>query len=119
MILADWSTLYFRAYDSEEYAAAKSLQSCPTLSNPMDCSPQGSSVHGIFQARVPDQKSILFCISRVCIEYTSDNTKVLFLYSYSCSDSSFMLKQFCSLYSGCLNTQSYIGCFSESFKILS
>ena len=27
-------------------------QSCPTLSDPMDCSPQGSSVHGIFQARV-------------------------------------------------------------------
>ena len=27
-------------------------QSCPTLSNPMDCSPPGSSVHGIFKARV-------------------------------------------------------------------
>ena len=27
-------------------------QSCPTLSDPMDCSLQGSSVHGIFQARV-------------------------------------------------------------------
>ena len=27
-------------------------QSCPTLSNPMDCSPPGSSAHGIFQARV-------------------------------------------------------------------
>ena len=27
-------------------------QSCPTLRNPMDCSPPGSSVHGIFQARV-------------------------------------------------------------------
>ena len=26
-------------------------QLCPTLSNPMDCSPPGSSVHGIFQAR--------------------------------------------------------------------
>ena len=32
-------------------AAAKSLQSCPTLCDPMDCSPPGSSVHGIFQAR--------------------------------------------------------------------
>ena len=32
--------------------AAKSLQLCPTLSDPMDCSPPGSSVHGIFQARV-------------------------------------------------------------------
>ena len=27
-------------------------QSCPTLSDPVDCSPPGSSVHGIFQARV-------------------------------------------------------------------
>ena len=27
-------------------------QSCPTLSNPMDYSPPGSSIHGIFQARV-------------------------------------------------------------------
>ena len=27
-------------------------QSCPTLSDPMDRSPSGSSVHGIFQARV-------------------------------------------------------------------
>ena len=33
-------------------AAAKSLQSCPTLYDPMDCSPPGSSVCGIFQARV-------------------------------------------------------------------
>ena len=27
-------------------------QSCPTLRDPMDCSPPGSNVHGIFQARV-------------------------------------------------------------------
>ena len=27
-------------------------QSCPTPSDPMDHSPQGSSIHGIFQARV-------------------------------------------------------------------
>ena len=31
---------------------AKLLQSCPTLCKPMDCSPPGSSVHGILQARV-------------------------------------------------------------------
>ena len=30
---------------------AKSLQSCPTLCNPMDCSPPGVSVHRISQAR--------------------------------------------------------------------
>ena len=33
-------------------AAAKSLQSCLTLCDPMDCSPRGSSVHGILQARI-------------------------------------------------------------------
>ena len=32
-------------------AAAKSPDSCPTLCNPMDCSPPNSSVHGIFHAR--------------------------------------------------------------------
>ena len=31
---------------------ARSLQSCLTLCNPMDCSPPGSSVHGILQARM-------------------------------------------------------------------
>ena len=31
---------------------ANSLQSCPTLWDPMDCSPPGSSVHGILQARI-------------------------------------------------------------------
>ena len=33
-------------------AAATLLQSCPTLTDPMDYSPPGSSVHGSFQARV-------------------------------------------------------------------
>ena len=31
---------------------AKLLKSCPALCNPMYCSPPGSSVHGIFQARM-------------------------------------------------------------------
>ena len=35
-------------------------QSCPTPSNPMDCSPPGSSVHGIFQARVLEWGAIAF-----------------------------------------------------------
>ena len=36
----------------------KSLQSCPTLSNPMDYSPPGASVHGISQARILKQVAI-------------------------------------------------------------
>ena len=35
-------------------------QSCPTLSSPMDCSLPGSSVHGIFQARVLEWGAIAF-----------------------------------------------------------
>ena len=31
---------------------AKSLQLCPALCNPINCSPPGSSVHGILQARI-------------------------------------------------------------------
>ena len=38
---------------------AKSLQSCPTLCNPMNYSPPGSSVHGILQARLLEQVAIL------------------------------------------------------------
>ena len=37
-------------------------QSCPTLSNPMDCSLPGSSVHEIFQARVLEWDAIAFSI---------------------------------------------------------
>ena len=35
-------------------------QSCPTLCDPMDCSPPGSSVHGIFQARILERVAISF-----------------------------------------------------------
>ena len=35
-------------------------QLCPTLHDPMDCSPPGSSVHGIFQARVLEWGAIAF-----------------------------------------------------------
>ena len=41
-------------------AAAKSLQSCPTLCDSIDCSPSGSSVPGIFQARILEWVSISF-----------------------------------------------------------
>jgi len=49
-------------------AAAKLLQSCPTLSDPMDCSPPGSSIHGLFQARVLEWGAIAF--SRNTLYYT-------------------------------------------------
>ena len=37
-------------------------QLCPTFSNPMDCSLPGSSIHGIFQARVLEWGAIAFSI---------------------------------------------------------
>ena len=39
---------------------SKVAQSYPTLSDPMNCSPPGSSVHGIFQARVLGWGAIAF-----------------------------------------------------------
>ena len=53
-----WSGLPFPSpmHDSESEVA----QSCPTLSDPMDCSLPGSSVHGIFQARVLEWGAIAF-----------------------------------------------------------
>ena len=43
-------------------AAAKSLQSCLTLCDPIDSSPPGSSVHRILQARILDWVAISFSI---------------------------------------------------------
>ena len=41
-------------------AAAKSLQSCPTLCNPMDGSPPGSPIPGILQARTLEWVAMSF-----------------------------------------------------------
>ena len=46
-------------------AAAKSLQSSPTLLDRMDCSLSGSSIHGIFQARVLEWGAIAFSMWEV------------------------------------------------------
>ena len=51
-----WSGLPFPSPMSESEVA----QLCRTLSDPMDCSPPGSSVHGIFQARVLEWGAIVF-----------------------------------------------------------
>ena len=34
-------------------------ESCPTLATPMDCSPPGSSVHGILQARILEWENVI------------------------------------------------------------
>ena len=57
-------------------------QSCPTLSDPMDCSPPGSSIHGIFQARVLEWGAIAFslesCTDTIYLKILS------FLLKYAC-----------------------------------
>ena len=53
-----WSGLPFPSpmHESESEVA----QSCPTPRDPLDCSPPGSSIHGIFQARVLEWGAIAF-----------------------------------------------------------
>ena len=64
ILLADWDrrTKQNQALIVEcaAAAAARSLQSCPTLCNPIDCSPPGSPVPGILQARTLEWLAIAF-----------------------------------------------------------
>ena len=57
-----WSGLPFPSPTRESEVA----QSCPTLSDPMDCSLPGYSVHGILQARVLEWGATAFSVSK-CI----------------------------------------------------
>ena len=65
-----WSGLPFPSPMRESEVA----QSCPTLSDPMDCSPPGSSIHGIFQARVLEWGAIAFSNDK-----TRQNQRHLFI----------------------------------------
>ena len=57
----DWSnSALFQLFTAAAAATAKSLQSCPTLCNPMDCSLPGFSVHGILQARILESVAMHF-----------------------------------------------------------
>ena len=51
---------HFRLQCMKVKSDSEVAQWCPTLSDPMDCSPPGSSVHGIFQARVLEWGAIAF-----------------------------------------------------------
>ena len=58
---------------TEEVKWSEVALSCPILCDPMDCSPPGSSVHGIFQARILEWVAIFF--SRVS-SWPRDGTQV-------------------------------------------
>ena len=51
----------------DTHTESEVAQSCPTLSDPMDCSLPGSSVHGIFQTGVLEWGAIAFSINKVDI----------------------------------------------------
>ena len=69
--------LNFCELQSSVSTHAKSLQLCPTLYNPMDCSPPGSSVLGILQLRLLEWVAMLFARGfspprdRTCFSYVS------------------------------------------------
>ena len=67
-----WSGLTFCSamHESESEVA----QSCSTLSDPMDCSLPGSSVHGIFQARVLEWGAIAFSSEILCISKRNESS---------------------------------------------
>ena len=52
-------------------------QLCPTPSDPIDCSLPGSSVHGIFQARVLEWGAIAFSENGILFNYKKKQTTVL------------------------------------------
>ena len=62
-------------YTSPAAAAAKLLQSCPTLCDPIDGSPPGSPDPGILQARTLEWVAISFSIK--CI-YPAFNLKIIY-----------------------------------------
>ena len=55
--------IMFSCYLNSAAAAAKSLQLCPTLCDPIDSSPPGSSVPGILQTRTLEWVAISFSIA--------------------------------------------------------
>ena len=53
LLIYNFFSLFFFLFDQfVGMHVSSSAQSCPNLCDPMDCSPLGSSVHGIFQARI-------------------------------------------------------------------
>ena len=58
--LAGWFDAIWLLISSPTAAAAKSLQSCPTLCEPIDISPPGSPVPGTLQARTLEWVAISF-----------------------------------------------------------
>ena len=70
-MLIDNIVLISGVQQSAAAAAAKSLQSCPTLCDPRDDSPPGSPISGILQARTLEWVAILFFLELLVIALCS------------------------------------------------
>ena len=55
----EWAGLTFTS-NPQTLNESEVAQSCPTLCDPVDCSPPGSSIHGILQARILEWVAISF-----------------------------------------------------------
>ena len=89
-VVSDFVTTWtaVRQADGLMHAPAKWLQSCPTLCNPIDCSPPGSSVHGSLQARIlewvamPSSRGSSWPKNWSCVSYVPCiGRRVLYYYS--------------------------------------
>ena len=78
-------------------------QSCPTLSDPMDCSLPGSSIHGIFQARVLEWGAIAFSE-----EISSLSHSIVFLYFFALITEEGFLISPCYSFELCIQTDIYL-----------
>ena len=58
-------------------------QSCPTLSDPVDCSPPGSSVHGSFQARVLEWVASAFSEILSLVDFNFWRIPVIYSWSFT------------------------------------
>ena len=67
---------------------AKLLQSCPTLCDPMDSSPPGSSIHGILQARILEWVAIslsqFICNVVLFSDVWQSDSVYIYIYIYTC-----------------------------------
>ena len=77
--LFTWSSgeVRIKRHSKSSPVLCRSLQSCPTLCDSMDCSPPGSSLRGIFQARILEWVAMPFSRGsfrprdQTCISYVS------------------------------------------------
>ena len=72
-LLLPWDSLgkntgvghHFLLQNMEVKSESEVAQSCPTLRDPMECSLPGSSIHGIFQARILERVASAFSVSSI------------------------------------------------------